>query len=206
MKPVEMHNPAPADDAPTFIDLFCGCGGASLGFIQAGYRHLCGIDMAKDALKTYQYNLGNAIKADVRFLPLREGIQPTLVHYSPPCQGFSISNTNKKTKDGKLKPKYRFMNRLMLYAALAVEYLQPEFISMENVPPKCLKPVAHRNRFESEGFAGFLERLGQEWAEQEKKRLYYDSDSCPDMDEQGCTYPDCDNCEVVDDCLEDEDW
>ncbi len=153
MKPVELRNPAPKEDAPTFIDLFCGCGGASLGFIQAGFRHLCGIDLSKDALRTYQYNLGNAIMADVRFLPLRESIQPTLLHYSPPCQGFSNSNSSKKGKDGQLKKKYRFMNRLMLYAALAVEHLQPEFISMENVPPTAksleFKQMVFFLRFES---------------------------------------------------------
>jgi DNA (cytosine-5)-methyltransferase 1 len=121
-------------NAPTAIDLFCGCGGASLGFVQAGFNVLCGIDLGRDALETYQFNIGNAVMADVRFLPLREGIAPKLLHYSPPCQGFSTANTTKKGKDGKLKPKYRVMNRLMLYAALAVEYLQPEFISMEEVP------------------------------------------------------------------------
>lgn len=122
----------PKEDAPTFVDLFCGCGGASLGFIQAGYRHLAGIDLAKDALWTYQHNLGNAICADIRFLPLRESLQPTVVHFSPPCQGFSTANTKKKI-NGVLKLRYRSMNRLMLYGALAIEHLQPEFISMENV-------------------------------------------------------------------------
>lgn len=120
--------------APTAIDLFCGCGGASLGFIAAGMNVLCGIDLDDYALKTYQMNIGGAVKADVRFLPLRESIQPTLVHYSPPCQGYSTANTKKKTENGDLKPKYRKINRLMLYGALAVEHLQPEFITMENVP------------------------------------------------------------------------
>lgn len=121
-------------DAPTFIDLFCGCGGASLGCIHAGYNLLCGIDTAKDALATYQYNLGNAIRADVKYLPLRPGIEPTLVVFCSPCQGFSVGNRMKKDKNGNLKPRYRALNRLILFAALAVEYLQPKYIFMENVP------------------------------------------------------------------------
>lgn len=50
-------------------------------------------------------------------------------------------------------------------------------------------------------FWGLVE---QEWAEHEKKLLYYDPDNCPDMNELGCTFPFCDNCEVVDD--EEEGW
>ena len=40
----------------TVLDLFCGCGGLSLGFIQAGYDVLLGVDVWKDALVTYQRN------------------------------------------------------------------------------------------------------------------------------------------------------
>jgi DNA (cytosine-5)-methyltransferase 1 len=114
--------------------LFCGCGGASLGFQQGGFNVLCGIDLDDAALATYQYNIGGAVKADVRFLPLKEGLAPKLLHWSAPCQGHSTANTKKKV-DGKLKPKYVHLNKLMLYGALAAEQLQPEFISMENVPP-----------------------------------------------------------------------
>ncbi len=125
------HNPG----APTFVDLFCGCGGCSCGFAQAGCEILAGIDLNKDALKTYQHNIGNAIMADVRFLPLKVGLAPTAVHFSPPCQGYSIANSTKWDKNGNLKPKYRFLNSLMMYGAIAIEQLQPEFITMENVPP-----------------------------------------------------------------------
>lgn len=47
----------------------------------------------------------------------------------------------------------------------------------------------------------------REWAENEKKQFYYDSNTCPDMDEFGCVYPMCEDCEVVqDDEEEDDDW
>lgn len=38
------------------LDLFCGCGGLSLGFEQAGFHVLLGIDIWEDALKTYKHN------------------------------------------------------------------------------------------------------------------------------------------------------
>jgi len=124
-------------DAPTFIDLFCGCGGATLGFIQAGYNHLCGIDIARDALATYQFNIGNAIKADVRYLPLRQDLQPYLVHGSPPCAGFSRLNFHRS------KPKYARQRKLLLWFAAAIEYLQPKRITFENVPETRRYPEFH---------------------------------------------------------------
>ena len=38
------------------IDLFCGCGGFTQGFTQAGYTPLVGVDMWQDATTTYKYN------------------------------------------------------------------------------------------------------------------------------------------------------
>jgi DNA (cytosine-5)-methyltransferase 1 len=124
-------------DAPTFIDLFCGCGGASLGLMNAGWNNLCGIDIAKGALLTYQYNLGNAIRADIRHLPLREDLRPDLVWGSPPCQGFSRMNCRKHT------PKYAKQRKLLLWFALAVEYLQPKIVGFENIPETKRSPEFH---------------------------------------------------------------
>jgi len=41
----------------TFADFFCGCGGFSLGFIQAGLKCVSAMDIAPDALHSYWYNL-----------------------------------------------------------------------------------------------------------------------------------------------------
>lgn len=43
---------------PIAIDLFCGCGGFSLGFIQAGFRVVAAIDNEPEASITYIHNLG----------------------------------------------------------------------------------------------------------------------------------------------------
>ena len=40
----------------TFIDLFSGCGGLSLGFEMSGFIGILAIDNWRDALNTYVYN------------------------------------------------------------------------------------------------------------------------------------------------------
>lgn len=44
---------------PTGIDLFCGCGGFSLGFIQAGFEVVAAVDNDPTAMMTYLTNLGS---------------------------------------------------------------------------------------------------------------------------------------------------
>jgi len=53
-----MRNVKKQKKRPTCIDLFCGCGGFSLGFINAGFDVLLGLDSDHAALTTYAYNLG----------------------------------------------------------------------------------------------------------------------------------------------------
>jgi DNA (cytosine-5)-methyltransferase 1 len=43
---------------PKAVDLFCGCGGFSLGFMQAGFEVVAAVDNAADAAITYTMNLG----------------------------------------------------------------------------------------------------------------------------------------------------
>ena len=44
-----------------FIDLFCGAGGMSAGFIKAGMNCLVGIDFYKPSIETFKKNHKNAI-------------------------------------------------------------------------------------------------------------------------------------------------
>lgn len=43
---------------PKAVDLFCGCGGFSMGFMQAGFEVVAAIDNDADAAITYTMNLG----------------------------------------------------------------------------------------------------------------------------------------------------
>lgn len=48
---------------PTCIDLFCGCGGFSLGFIKTGWRVVSGVDFHPAALCNYYSNLATGSAA-----------------------------------------------------------------------------------------------------------------------------------------------
>lgn len=117
----------------TVLDLFCGCGGLSLGFEQAGYNVLAGIDVWKDALITYQANHqhSKAIQADLMNILPKE-VEKTLGTHSvdviiggPPCQGFSIAG--KRIIDDERNKLYKSFVRM-------VEYFKPQAFVMENVP------------------------------------------------------------------------
>ena len=43
----------------TFIDLFCGCGGFTLGMIRAGFNCLAAVDFNPEAVATLRANFGN---------------------------------------------------------------------------------------------------------------------------------------------------
>ena len=42
------------------VDLFSGAGGLSKGFLDAGYRILCGVDFNDAALETFKNNHGDS--------------------------------------------------------------------------------------------------------------------------------------------------
>ena len=83
----------------TFIDLFSGCGGLSLGFEMAGFTSLLAIDNWKDALTTYAYNRETArtLCGDLSTLDpykIKEDYNISNVDViigGPPCQGFSVA-------------------------------------------------------------------------------------------------------------------
>lgn len=117
----------------TVIDLFCGCGGLSQGFIDAGYKVTLGIDKWKDAIETFNYNHKNSkgIVADLLDLEpdvvsKNENIKEVdLIVGGPPCQGFSIAG--KRIVDDERNQLYKtFVN--------FVDYFNPKAFLMENVP------------------------------------------------------------------------
>lgn len=129
------------------IDMFCGCGGMSLGFAAVAkatgaFRLIGGVDVNEISLKTYGHNYGvPASKVDVRelansdeslnsfleSLPDYDQKLPTVLIGCAPCQGFTAHR--KKNWD---KPDTR--NSLVeAFADVAVS-MQPECVIVENVP------------------------------------------------------------------------
>ncbi len=78
------------------LDLFCGCGGLSLGFQHAGFTIVSGIDSWPDALTTHSQNIPNAqvICADLftftpeEFKDKYHIDEIDVIVGGPPCQGF----------------------------------------------------------------------------------------------------------------------
>lgn len=119
--------------AVNVIDLFCGCGGLSLGFEKAGYNVLLGIDAWQDALDTYNRNRANnhTLCADLTTLE-PEDILPVIGNETvdviiggPPCQGFSVAG--KRIIDDVRNTLYK---RFVSFVA----FFNPSAFVMENVP------------------------------------------------------------------------
>ncbi len=115
------------------IDLFCGCGGLSLGFEQAGYNVLLGIDNWEDALVTFRHNhhgsetmcadLMNLSPFDVENKIGKQKVD--LIIGGPPCQGFSIAG--KRIIDDDRNKLYKSFVRM-------VAHFKPKAFVLENVP------------------------------------------------------------------------
>lgn len=114
------------------IDLFCGCGGMSLGFEQAGFEVELAIDFWKDAIVTYNANRDKkvAVCDDIKNLS-NETLQIIAargevvgVIGGPPCQGFSTVG-RREIDDPR--------NQLYLQYCRIVEQIQPDFFVLENV-------------------------------------------------------------------------
>lgn len=119
---------------PIAISLFCGAGGCSLGFKQAGYEVLYASDIDPKAMQTYRKNFGEFstsvadigslnFKSILKNLGLSCGELDILIG-GPPCQGFSSAG-KKFWEDPR--------NRLLKNYVKALEETQPKWFLMENV-------------------------------------------------------------------------
>ena len=92
----------------TFIDLFAGCGGLSLGMEQAGFTPVFANEIWDAAAETYRRNRGlserEVFVGDIKYLvthladfPIPKNV--TLVCGGPPCQGFSMANRQRVIDD-----------------------------------------------------------------------------------------------------------
>lgn len=136
----------PARGPIDVVDLFCGCGGFSVGFefvgrLEPSYRLAGAVDNDPYCIETYASNLpARPVLADLAHatgtaarmtrLIERLGLRPTaplIVIGGPPCQGFSAHRKKHGTRSDD-------RNNLVLAFARAVKRLRPAFVVFENVP------------------------------------------------------------------------
>ena len=124
------------------VDLFCGIGGLTHGFMTERFAVSAGVDF--DETCSYAYKKNNNAKfhhMDVTNLTSEElnklfpkGKRKILIGCAP-CQPFSVftyqrnNNAGKQSNDTKWKLLYSFSN--------LIEEVKPEIVSMENVPNLC---------------------------------------------------------------------
>lgn len=118
------------------LDLFCGAGGLSRGFIDAGFSVKLGVDFDEMALETFAKNHEGAVamKLDLFDLNNVEKIKDffnennyalDVLVGGPPCQGFSLAG-----------PRQIDDSRNVLYRAMVktARELRPKVVVLENVP------------------------------------------------------------------------
>ncbi|HRX80649.1 MAG TPA: DNA (cytosine-5-)-methyltransferase, partial [Pirellulaceae bacterium] len=119
----------------TAIDLFCGAGGLSQGFMEAGFEILAANDFDSNAAKTFKLNHPSSrfydgpiqdISTDAMLeaAGLSSGELDVLIG-GPPCQAFSVYNHRRGMHD---KRSGLFREYLRM-----VEGLMPRMVVMENV-------------------------------------------------------------------------
>lgn len=132
------------NQAGTYIDLFSGCGGFSLGLGRAGWKGIFAVEKDAMAFETFKYNLIEGKYAHFswpEWLPMQATtIQDLLQQYpeelkalkgsvdliagGPPCQGFSLAGRrNASDPRNKLSEEYMRM----------VEIISPKYLVLENV-------------------------------------------------------------------------
>jgi DNA (cytosine-5)-methyltransferase 1 len=110
------------------IDLFCGVGGLSLGFEQAGIPILAGFDCWDRALDVYNRNFAHkAVRLDLSDVPAAvselKKYSAGMVIGGPPCQDFSHAGKRMEKDRAELTK---------CFAEIVVE-LKPKIFVMENV-------------------------------------------------------------------------
>lgn len=109
------------------VDLFCGCGGMSLGFQNADFNIVAAYDNWKPAVSIYQKNFSHPIyEMDLyadEALEQIKNLKPEVVIGGPPCQDFSIAGNRMMGERANLTIRF----------AEIISEVKPEWFVMENV-------------------------------------------------------------------------
>ena len=142
------------------FDFFCGCGGTSEGFREAGMDIAWALDIDPAAAQTYQKNFPEArfYEGDVNSLKISD-IKKEMSRYPDcltlfcgcaPCQPFTKQKTQKKQNDPR--------RHLLLKFAEFIKAAKPDFVFVENVPGVQKKQVGEDSPFSQ--FLRIINELG----------------------------------------------
>lgn len=111
------------------VDLFCGCGGMSMGFQLAGHSVIAGLDFWDSALAVYEANFDHpALKVDLsnvdEAVAIVAELHPQMIVGGPPCQDFS--SAGKRNEDNG-------RGDLTVDFAQIIVRVKPKWFVMENV-------------------------------------------------------------------------
>lgn len=124
-----------------FLDLFCGCGGFSLGMERAGLKCLAAIDFNQEAISVFKKNLPHVpqiLEKDLTKFPPSTlakliGVKNVdIIVGGPPCQGFSTARQRDGANHGqrlKEDPRRHLYQEFLAY----VKFFKPKVFIMENV-------------------------------------------------------------------------
>lgn len=154
----------------TYIDLFAGCGGLSLGLHNAGWKGIFAIEKSPDAFKTLKYNLIdkkhhfdwpnwlpqknleintiiNTYKSELK--KLRGKVD--LVAGGPPCQGFSMAGRRKENDQ---------RNNLVESYIQFIKLVKPKLLFFENV--KGFTMEFKKNREKGKEYSAYVKKALEE--------------------------------------------
>lgn len=137
------------------VDLFCGCGGMSLGFKEAGFNIVAAYDNWEPAINIYRNNFSHqVIKCDLMNSQVAAEVRkfrPDIIIGGPPCQDFSISG--KRDFEGKRA------NLTIRFSEIVTD-IRPQWFVMENVYNIEKSPVLPKaiKKFKEAGY-GITQRV-----------------------------------------------
>jgi len=141
------------------LDLFCGAGGAAVGYSRAGFTDIVGVDIKPQPRYPFTFVLGDALE-----YVAAHGHEFDAIHASPPCQAFTALRT---------MPNARAHQDLLAPTRDALLAVGKPFV-IENVPqaPMEIRPPSLFSRINGVTLCGSMFALGTESFQLRRHRLF----------------------------------